>query len=113
MLDSKTPIPIVDTGDLERVWRLIRTTIKSRGTGVSIDQNLLRQQCGPSADVNAVFVRAALLGHLFDTRLVSEWLEGNQLAPGVFEITANFELDMGVQGFDPIQFTNRIRSRLG
>lgn len=109
-LESDTPLRPVGADDLKRVWSLIRGVIADHGLGVGIDAKMISQQCGPDADVNAVFFRAALLQHLFESGLLNDWREGNEPAPLVFQIGATFPIKQGVQGFDPAEFIELLRS---
>lgn len=64
---SHTPLHCVNADDLKRVWGLIRKVVADHGVGVGIDEGMISQQCDPGADLNAVFFRAALLQHLFES----------------------------------------------
>jgi hypothetical protein len=108
--DSHTPLDPVGADDLKRVWGLIRRVIADHGTGTGIDVRLISQQCGPGADVNAVFFRAALLQQLFESGLLNDWREENEPAALVFQVGAIFPLEQGVQGFDPARFIERLHS---
>jgi hypothetical protein len=71
---------------------------------------MISQQCGPGADVDAVFFRVALLQHLFEAGLLNDWREENEPAALVFRVGAVFPLEQGVQGFDPAKFIERLHS---
>ena len=107
-LESDTPLRPVGADDLKRVWDLIRSLIADHGHGV-IDERLI-SRCCPDADVKAVFFRAALLRYLFESGLLNDWREGNEPAALVFQVGATFPLEHGVQGFDPAEFIERLRS---
>jgi hypothetical protein len=59
---SDTPLRPVGPEDLKRVWGLIRSVIADHGPGIGIDKRMISRQCGPEADVNAVFFRAGNAG---------------------------------------------------
>ena len=107
---SDTPLHPVNADDLKRVWGLIRKVVAEHGVGVGIGADMIAQQCDPGTDVNAVFFRAALLQHLFESRVLSDWREGNEPAALVFQIGAIFPLEQGLKGFDPADFIERLRS---
>lgn len=107
-LGSDTPLGPVDAEDLARVWRLIQKVITDHGKGVGIDARMILQQCSPGADVNAVFFRAALLQHLFESGLLNPWREGDEPVSSVFQVAAIFPIEQGVQGFDPERFIERL-----
>jgi hypothetical protein len=110
-LESDTPLYPVGADDLRQVWDLIRQVTADYGLGVGIDERMISQQCGPDADVKAVFFRAALLQHLFDSGLLDDWREGNEPAALVFQAAAAFTLEHGIQGFDPAEFIEQLRSK--
>lgn len=109
-LQSDTPLCPVGADDLKRVWGLIRRVIADHGPGVGIDERMISQQCGPGADVNAVFFRAAMVQYLFESGLLNDWSKGNEPAALVFQVSAIFPMELGVQGFDPARFIERLRS---
>ena len=108
--ESETPLRPVSADDLKRVWGLIRNVIAEHGVGVGIDAGIISRQCDPGADLNAVFFRAALLQHLFESGVLSDWCDGNDPAAVVFQVGAIFPIEHGVQGFDPADFIERLRS---
>ena len=110
-LHSDTPLGPVGADDLKRVWSLIRSVIADHGTGIGIDVRMISKQCGPGADANAVFFRAALLQHLFESGLLDDWREGNEPAALVFQVAALFPMEKGVLGFDPAAFIERLRCK--
>jgi len=95
---------------LKRVWGLIRKIVADHGVGVSIGKEMISQQCGPGADLNAVFFRAALLHQLFELGVLNDWREGNEPEALVFQVGAIFPIEPGVQGFDLADFIERLRS---
>lgn len=109
-LQSDTPLRPVGADDLKRVWTLIRRVVADHGAGVGIDARMISEECGAGADANAVFFRAALIQHLFESGLLDDWREGNEPAPLVFQVGAAFPMEEGVQGFDPADFIERLRS---
>ena len=109
-LESDTPLCPVSADDLKRVWDLIRNVIADHGVGVAIDVGMISQQCDPGADWNAVFFRAALLHYLFESGVLNDWRDGNEPAAVVFQVGAIFPIEQGVQGFDPADFIERLRS---
>lgn len=109
-LESDTPLGPVNADDLKRVWGLIRNVIADHGVGVGIGADMISKQCGPGTDLNAVFFRAALLQHLFESGMLNDWREGNEPAALVFQVGAIFPIEQGVQGFDPADFIERLRS---
>jgi hypothetical protein len=109
-LESSTPLPSVNADDLKRVWTLIQKAIADHGLGIGIDMGFVSQQCDPGADVNAVFFRAVLLKHMFQSGLLDDWREGSEPANLVFQVGAVFPIEQGVQGFDPADFMKRLRS---
>ena len=108
-LESSTPLPSVNPDDLKRVWGLMQKVIADHGLGIGIDARLISQQCDPGADVNAVFFRAALLQHLFQSELLDDWRDGIEPATLIFQVGAVFPIEQGVQGFDPADFMERLR----
>jgi len=64
----------------------------------------------PVRDVNAVFFRAALLQHLFQSGLLDDWREGSEPATLVYPSRRRFPMELGVRGFDPADFMKRLRS---
>jgi hypothetical protein len=108
--DSHTPLDPVGADDLKRVWGLIRNVIADHGTGVGIDARMISEQCGPGADAEAVFFRAALLQHLFESGLLDDWREETEPAALVFQVGAIFPLEQGLQGFDAARFIKRLHS---
>lgn len=108
--ESDTPLRPVDAEDLARVWRLIQKVVTDHGKGVGIDARIISQQCSPGVDVNAVFFRAALLQHLFESGLLNPWREGDEPASSIFRVAAIFPIEKGVQGFDPEGFIEQLRS---
>ena len=109
-LESDSPLRPVNADDLKRVWGLIRKVVADHGVGVGIDAGIISQQCGSGADLNSVFFRAALLQHLFESGALNDWREGNEPAALVFQVGAIFPIEQGVQGFDPADFIERLRS---
>jgi hypothetical protein len=109
-LESSTPLPSVNPDDLTRVWNLVQKAIADHGLGIGIDARIISQQCDPGADVNAVFFRASLLQHLFQSGLLDDWREGSEPATLVFQVGAVFPMEQGVGGFDPADFMKRLRS---
>ena len=112
-LESGTPLPPVNANDLKRVWYLIQAhkgqpTEQDVGT-VGFSARMISQPCEPGADVIAVFFRAVLLKHLFQTGLLDDWREGNEPTDPVFRVGAIFPMEQGVQGFDPATFIERLR----
>jgi hypothetical protein len=107
---SDTPLRSVNAGDLKRVWGLIRNVIADHGAGIGVDARMISKQYDPGADLNAVFFRAALLHHLFESGVLSDWHDGNEPAALVFRVGAIFPIEQGVQGFDPADFIERLRS---
>jgi hypothetical protein len=105
---SDTPLGPVGADDLKRVWGLIRSVIADHGTGLGIDVRMISQQCCPGTDVNAVFFRAALLQHLFESGQLDDWREGHEPAALVFRVGAIFPMEQGVQGFDPAKLIQRL-----
>jgi hypothetical protein len=88
----------------------MQKAISDHGPGIGIDAKIISRQCAPAADVKAVFFRAALLQHLFQSGLLDDWREGSEPAALVFQIGAVFPMEQGVQGFDPVNFIERLRS---
>ena len=78
---------------------------------MGISASLISGQYGPGADVNAIFFRAALLQHLFQSGLLNDWREGNEPSAVVFQLVATFPMEQGIQGFDPGEFIKRLRSQ--
>jgi hypothetical protein len=109
-LESSTTLPSVNPEDLKRVWGLTQKVTADYGPGIGIDARLISQQCDPGADASAVFFRAALLQHLFQSGLLDEWREGSKPAALVFQVGAAYPMERGVQGFDPADFMERLRS---
>jgi hypothetical protein len=112
LLESRR-LPPVKADDLKRVWELMRRVKAEhggQGVGVSIDVRFISQQCDPSADVIAVFFRVALLQSLLQAGLLDHWREANEPRALVFQVGATFPLDQCVQGFDPADFIDRLRS---
>jgi hypothetical protein len=109
-LEPDTPLRPVDAEDLARVWRLVQKVITDHGKGVGIDARMISQQCSPGVDVHAVFFRAALLQHLFESGLLNPWREGDEPASSVFQVAAIFPIEQGARGFDPESFIERLRS---
>jgi hypothetical protein len=95
---------------LKRAWGLIQRTIADYGASVGINASLISDQCDPGADVNAIFFGAALLQHLFQSGLLNDWREGNEPSGVIFQLAATFPMEQGVQGFDPGEFIERLRS---
>ena len=62
------------------------------------------------SDVTAVFFRAALLLHLFQSGLLDDWRKDKEPAESVFRVGAIFPIEQGVEGFDPVEFIERLRS---
>jgi hypothetical protein len=86
------PPPVVDPADLRRVWTVLQSE-KQSGTlrqGTAIDQRLLSQDCTPSCNVVAAFVRASLLDALVEQGLLKAWLGKTGLPDQVFELAARF-----------------------
>jgi len=111
-LHSDTPLGPVGTDDLKRAWGLIRSVIADHGTGlIGINARMISDQCGPGAEANAVFFRAVLLQHLFESGLLDDWREGNEPAALVFQVGAVFPMEQGVRGFDPTDFIETLRSK--
>ena len=110
-IESGTPLPPVNADDLKRVWGLMQRAVADHGLGIGIDVRIISQECEPGADVNAVFFRAAVLQHLFESRLLDEWREGDEPAALVFQVGAIFPMEQGVQGFDPADFIERLHSK--
>jgi hypothetical protein len=108
-LESDTPLGPVHADDLKRVWGLIRGVIADHGAGVGVDEGMISRQCGPGADVSSVFFRAALLQYLFESGVLDDWREGNELATSVFEVGASFPMERGVAGFDAGDFIGRLQ----
>ena len=109
-LESSTPLPSVNPDDLKRLWGLMRKAIADHGPGIGLDAGYISQQCDPGADVNAVFFRAALLQHLFESGLLDDWREGSEPKTLVFQVGAVFPMEQGVQGFDVAAFMQCLRS---
>ena len=109
-LESSTPLPSVNPDDLKRVWGLMRKAIDDHGLGVGLDAGFISQNCDPGADVSAVFFRAALLQHLFQSGLLDDWRDGSEPAALVFQVGAAVPMEQGVQGFDIAEFIKRLRS---
>jgi hypothetical protein len=109
-LESGDPLPPVNADDLKRVWDLMRKVIADHGTGVGIDARIIAQQCAPGGDVNAIFFRAALLQHLLQSGELDDWREGSEPGALVFRVGAVFPMEQGVQGFDPADLIERLRS---
>ena len=107
-LESDSRLRPVNADDLKRVWGLIRK-ITDHGAG-GIGGNMVAQQCGPGADWNAVFFRAALLHHLFESGMLNDWRKGNEPAALVFQVGAVFPIEPGGQGFELADFIERLRS---
>jgi hypothetical protein len=107
--ESGTPLPPVNADDLKRVWGLIRNMVVDHGVS-GIDERMISRQCEAGADGNAVFFRAALLLYLFQSGVLHDWCEGNEPADPVFRVGAVFPMELGVQGFDPAGFMERLRS---
>jgi len=107
--ESGTPLPPVNADDLKRVWGLIRNMVVDYGFS-GIDERMISRQCEAGVDVNAVFFRAALLLYLFQSGVLDDWSEGNEPADPVFRVGALFPMELGVQGFDPAGFMERLRS---
>ena len=107
--ESGTPLPPVNADDLKRVWGLIRNMVVDHGVS-GIDERMISRQYEAGADVNAVFFRGALLLYLFQSGVLDDWCEGNEPADPVFRVGAVFPMELGVQGFDPAGFMERLRS---
>jgi hypothetical protein len=88
----------------------MQKAISDHGPETGIDAKIISQQCAPATDVNAVFFRAALLQRLFQSGLLDDWREGSEPAALVFRIGAVFPMEKGIQGFDPVDFIERLRS---
>ena len=108
--ESRTPLFSVNPDDLKRVWSLMQKAISDHGPGIGIDAKIISQQCAPATDVNAVFFRAALLQHLFQSGLLDDWREESEPAALVFQVGAVFPMEQGIQGYDPVDFIERLRS---
>lgn len=87
-LESGTPLPPVSAHDLKRIRDLIQDpkgqpTVREVGS-VGLSARMISETREPGADVIAVFFRAVLLQHLFQTGLLDDWREGNEPADLVF-----------------------------
>jgi hypothetical protein len=110
-LESGAPLPPVNVDDLKRVWRTVDVVTAEVGAqGVGICARLIAEQCEPGANVHAVFFRAVLLQHLFQAGLLDKWREGNRPSDSVFQVGATFPMELGVQGFDPAAFIDRLHA---
>jgi hypothetical protein len=117
-LESDTPLCPVSAEDLKRVCQLIqkaralapRTTPEGEPLSLGIDHRAVAAECGPDADPQSVFFRAALLLQLSELGLFDEWRDGDDLANRVFEAAAAFPMEQGVQGFDPDRFIETLRT---
>jgi hypothetical protein len=116
-LTSGAPVPPVNPDDVKRVWRFIWEAVGGRqaaegeaSAAIGFDVGLIAQQCGPGADVLAVFFRTALLQPLLREGMLDDWREGNELRVSVFGAAATFPLQNGIKSFDPKAFIERLRS---
>jgi hypothetical protein len=114
-LESGTPLLPVNADDLKRVWYMIQRVTKDltaevRAQGVGIGAELIAEQCEADADVPAVFIRAVLLQYLFQVGVLDKWREGNEPSDPVFQVGATCPMELGVQGFDPAAFIERLHA---
>ena len=67
--------------------------------------------CSPGADIDAVWLRASLLGIMLKLGVLAEWQRGMGLDDAVYRVAATMPLN-GLQ-LDPIAFVRRLREEVG
>jgi SAM-dependent methyltransferase len=111
-LESGSPVSPVGADDLKRVWRMVLEVkrVAPEAQNVGFDARLISERCEPRANFQAVLFRLALLQCLFQEGFLDEWREGDTLRDSVFQASATFPMELGVQGFDTSAFMARLRS---
>jgi hypothetical protein len=86
-------VSTVDPADVKSVWECFQDT-SSSGECQALGIELLRQMCGPGANVEAVTYRVWMLRALQRTRpeLFAGWRQGKDLHRSVFSVAARIKM---------------------
>jgi hypothetical protein len=105
--DSNVPVPVVDPGDLKKVWELQNKAQKKYpGQNTGIGLRFCENICSPGADVLAIWSRSTLLSGLgFLCTAAGKtfpWLKDGKPDDAVFNILATMPLTGKQSGIEEL-----------
>ena len=104
------PVPEVDVAALRWFWKLLFPNSYAQASfppvTISVSEELLREGCGPSTDINGLYVRCALLAQMVHAGLLMSWQKQGQLDLAV-TVMATYHIS-DVDHFDPDAFSKRL-----
>jgi hypothetical protein len=110
-VNAGAPTPAVAPADLKRVLQFMQSLSAHLQPGeagnAGVDLGLLAEQCSPGANVQAVWLRSAVLEMLFSHGVLGQWQPGNEVHDAVFRVAATIPLS-GVE-LNPDTFIERLR----
>jgi hypothetical protein len=105
------PIDIKHLLELHEKLNARHRAAATEGCGAIVNASLMASVCSPGADIDAVWLRASLLGIMLKLGVLAEWQRGMGLDDAVYRVAATMPLN-GLQ-LDPIAFVRRLREEVG